>query len=70
MTTVSPPDITRPEAQVALVQLMLTDHGRAYASELFIVNRALYRITVEQVPAEEAPEAARRFFQESGHGHD
>lgn len=62
MPTITPPNISRAEAQIALVYLMLTEHGRSRANEMVVLNGALYRINVERVPPAEAPEAARRFI--------
>lgn len=62
MKTVAPPPMTRAEAQVALVHHMLTEHGRSQATDLAIIDRRLYRIHIEAVPADEVPESARQFL--------
>ncbi|WP_043530427.1 hypothetical protein [Litchfieldella xinjiangensis] len=58
------PDLSRAAAQSALVRRMLLEHGREKAVETFLFERRLYRITVERVPPEEIPEAAREFLRE------
>ncbi|GAA0567678.1 hypothetical protein ACFQH5_15820 [Halomonas salifodinae] len=69
MQTVSPPPMTRAEAQVALIRHMLTEHGRRQATDLVIIDRHLYRITATEVPPEEVPEATRQFLNRE-HDHD
>lgn len=64
MATITPPPMSKPEAQVAVVDHMLREHGRQQASELVLIDKRLYRITVTEVPAEEIPEAARQFVEE------
>ncbi len=64
MPTVAPPPMNRPEAQVAVVHHMLTEHGRSRASELILIDGQAYRLTVEKLTAAEIPEAARQVVQE------
>lgn len=64
MEPVTPPPMTRQEAQTGLVHHMLTEPGRDQATELVIINRQVYRITAERVPIEDIPEAARQFLED------
>ena len=67
MATITPPPMSKPEAQVAVVDHMLREHGRQQASELVLIDKRLYRITVAEVAPEDIPEAARQFVKENAH---
>lgn len=64
MPTITPPPMNKPEAQVAVVHHMLSEHGRPRASELILIDGQAYRLTVETLTAEEIPEAVRQLVQE------
>ena len=64
MAAITPPPITRPEAHAAVIHFMLHEHNQVHASELLIINRRMYRVTVTEVAEEDMPAAARRFAEE------
>ncbi|MBR9770010.1 MAG: hypothetical protein GYB54_02640 [Gammaproteobacteria bacterium] len=64
MPAISPPPMTRPEAQYGVVHHMLIEHGRNKASELFLINGKAYRLTVEKVAHDDMPAATRQMIQE------
>jgi len=64
MAPTTPPPITKPEAQVAVVHHMLNVDGRQRCTEMFLIDGQAYRLTVEQLTAEELPAAARKLVQE------
>ena len=64
MAFITPPPITRLEAHVAVIHFMLHEHNQVHASELLIINRRMYRVTVTEVAEEDMPAAARRVAEE------
>jgi|GEM_PF-6812761 coenzyme F420-reducing hydrogenase alpha subunit len=64
MAAITPPPITRPEAHAAVIHFMLHEHNQVHASELLIINRRMYRVTVTEVAPEDMPAAARRVAEE------
>ena len=47
-----------------MIHFMLHEHNQVHASELLIINRRMYRVTVTEVAEEDMPAAARRFAEE------
>ncbi|MGQ7249557.1 hypothetical protein ACUN9Y_19765 [Halomonas sp. V046] len=64
MPAVSPPPMTRQEAQCGVIHHMLIEHGRKRASELILINGKAYRLTVEKVAHDDMPAATRQLIQE------
>ena len=47
-----------------MIHFMLHEHNQVHASELLIINRRMYRVTVTEVAPEDMPAAARRVAEE------